>query len=387
MWGNRGYRGFSELSPGIVDPDGSRGRGSLVLCAAVEWADRALGGFPLEAAELRAVLGAEVPLLPLLHEAYRVRRHFFGKRVRVHILNNAQNARCPEDCGYCAQSAVTEAAVRPYPWKSKEELLKQAREAWAVGAFRYCIVASGRGPTERQVEALAEAVRAIKQEVPVQVCVSVGLLDESKARVLKAAGVDRLNHNLNTSEAHYPKICSTHTYADRVSTLQAAHAVGLLTCSGLIAGMGESDDDLVEVALELRRLEVPSIPVNFLIPIEGNPIQSDGSLTPERGLRILALFRLANPAAEIRAAGGREGHLGALEALALYPANSLFVEGYLTTRGRSAVDTYRMIRDAGFVIERADGRLASWAELGLDERFRVGAEEELLKADVRAQSP
>ena len=353
----------------------------------MDLATRTLEGPPLDVAELARLLGPEIPLLPLLHEAYLVRERFFGNRVQVHILNNARNARCPEDCGYCSQSAATRAPVRPYEWKSSEQLLAEARDAWAAGAFRYCIAASGRGPTERRVEALADDVRAIKREVPVRICVSVGLLDEAKARRLKEAGVDRLNHNLNTSERHYPRICSTHTYADRIATLTAAKAAGLEVCSGMIVGMGESDADIVEVALTLRALEVPSIPVNFLIPIEGNPLRSDGSLTPERCLRVLAMFRLANPTAEIRAAGGREGHLGALEPLALYPANSLFVEGYLTTHGRGAVETYRMIRDAGFVVERADGTPAPWAELGLDEGFRPGRAGPILKAEILAPTP
>src|SRR5206468_1589233 len=143
------------------------------------------------------------------------------------------------------------------------------------------------------------------------------------------------------------KICSTHTYADRVRTLAAAKKARIEPCSGLILGMGERSADVIEVSFRLRELEVPSIPVNFLIPIEGNPVQSDGSLTPERCLRALCLMRLVNPRAEIRAAGGREGHLRGMEALALWPANSLFVEGYLTTRGDSLADTYRLIRQAG----------------------------------------
>jgi biotin synthase len=351
----------------------------------MELARRSLDGPPLERAELLYVLGSEIPLLPLLHEARLARERGFGNRVRVHILNNAQNARCPEDCGYCAQSAVTNAPVRPYPWKPKEELVAEAKAAYAAGAYRYCMVASGRGPTDRQIDFLADAVRAIHAEVPVRICVSVGLLDEPKARRLKEAGVDRLNHNLNTSERHYPEICSTHTWADRVETLQAARAAGLQQCSGLIAGMGEQDEDLVEVALKLRELEVPSIPVNFLLPIEGNPIQSDGSITPERALRVLSMMRLANPRAEVRIAAGREGHLRSLEALALWPANSLFVEGYLTTKGKSAVDTYRMIRDAGFVVEGPEGELIPWSALGLDEVFRVEGDEKILKPAVLAQ--
>ena len=348
-------------------------------------ARRSLDGPALTRAELLQILGPEIPLLPLLHEARVVRERFFGNRVQVHVLNNAQNARCPEDCGYCSQSAVTNAPLRPYPWKPKAELVAEAKRAHACGAFRYCMVASGRGPTDRQIDFLVDVVETIKAEVPVNVCVSVGLLDEAKARRLKAAGVDRLNHNLNTSERHYPEICSTHTYADRMATLRAARAAGLEQCSGLIAGMGESDADLVEVAEELRGLEVPSIPVNFLIPIAGNPVQSDGSLTPERALRILAMMRLANPRAEVRVAGGREGHLRSLEALALWPANSLFVDGYLTTKGEAALATYRMIRDAGFVVERPDGSLVPWAELGLDETFRVEGSEEIMKPAVLGQ--
>jgi biotin synthase len=277
---------------------------------------------------------------------------------------------------------VSDAPLKPYPWKSREDLLAGAREAFAAGAYRYCIVASGRGPTQRRTDELADIVREIKREVPIEVCVSVGLLDEAKARRLRDAGVDRVNHNLNTSERHTPEIVSTHSYADRVATLRAAQSVGLQACSGLIIGMGETNRDIVDVALELRTLEVPSIPVNFLIPIDGNPIQSDGSITPERALRTLCLFRLANPSAEVRAAGGREGHLRSLEALALYPANSLFVEGYLTTRGHAARATYRMIRDAGFVVERSGGEVIPWRELGVDDAYRVDGSLEILKPSV-----
>jgi biotin synthase len=348
----------------------------------MDYAKRSLQGPALSSDELASVLSPDVPLLPLLHEAYTVRAETFGRGVQVHILNNTQNARCPEDCGYCSQSVVSEAPLRPYPWKQHDEILEDARAAHAAGAFRYCMVASGRGPTDRQIDEISETVRAIKAELPVEVCVSTGLLDVPKARALKAAGVDRLNHNLNTSESHYPNICSTHTYAERLATLEAARAVGLGSCSGMIIGMGESDADIVEVALELRELEVPSIPVNFLIPIEGNPVVSDGSLSPERCLRALCLFRLANPRSEVRAAGGREGHLGALGALALYPANSLFVQGYLTTRGSAARDTYRMIRDAGFHVVSAEGGEVEWDSLGLGDGFEVEGSERILKPDV-----
>jgi biotin synthase len=220
----------------------------------------------------------------------------------------------------------------------------------------------------------------VKDRYPIEVCLTAGLVDDEKAKILAAAGLDRLNHNLNTSEAHYDAICSTHSYADRIATLAAARRNGLGTCSGLIMGMGEQSHDLVDVAFRLRELEVPSIPVNFLIPIDGNPVQSDGSLTPERCLRALAMMRLANPRAEIRAAGGREGHLRGLGALALWPANSIFVDGYLTTRGDAVEDAYRLIRDAGFEVDGNDLYAAESA--GAADGFQLAGSASLLKPDV-----
>ena len=315
-------------------------------------AARALADEPPSRDEARWILdGADAALLPLLHAAFVPRERHFGRRVQVHILNNVQNGLCPEDCGYCSQSRDSAARIRKYPIKDEAEILAEAERAARAGATRYCMVLSGRGPTLERTRELAAIVRKVKQRFPIEVCLSCGLLEEEHARILAAAGLDRLNHNLNTSERHYPVICSTHDYADRVRTLAAAKKCGIEPCSGMILGMGEASDDVIEVAFALRELEVPSIPVNFLIPIDGNPLRSDGSLTPERCLRALALMRLVNPRAEVRAAGGREGHVRSLGALVLWPASSLFVEGYLTTRGDAVADTYRMIRDAGFEVE------------------------------------
>ncbi len=315
-------------------------------------AEQALRDEPPSREDARWVLdGSDVSLLPLLHAAFLPRERHFGRKVMVHILNNIQNGLCPEDCGYCSQSRDSDAAIRKYPIKSDAEILAGAERAAKSGASRYCMVLSGRGPTLERTRKLASLIRTVKDRYPIEVCLSSGLLEDAHAEILAEAGLDRLNHNLNTSESHYGKVCTTHTYADRVRTLQAARKFGIETCSGFILGMGEASDDVIELAFRLRDLEVPSIPVNFLIPIDGNPLTADGSLTPERCLRTLALVRFVNPRAEIRAAGGREGHLRSLEALALYPANSLFVEGYLTTRGDAVEDTYRMIRDAGFEVE------------------------------------
>ncbi len=343
-------------------------------------AERALRDEPPTRDEAAWILdGDDVELLPLLHAAFEPRRRHFGRVVQVHVLNNVQNGLCPENCGYCSQSRDSTAAIRKYPLKGRQDILAEAEQAARAGASRYCMVLSGREPTVERTRELAGLVREVKARFPIEVCVSCGLLDEERARILAEAGLDRLNHNLNTSERHYPEICDTHSYADRVRTLQAAKKNGIEPCSGLILGMGEGSEDVIEVGFTLRELEVPSIPVNFLIPIDGNPVVDDGSLTPERCLRALALMRLVNPRAEIRAAGGREGHLRALGPLLLWPASSLFVEGYLTTRGDAVRDTYAMIRDAGFEVE-GNPLYADEGAAGFD----LGDGDEILKPDIAA---
>ena len=338
------------------------------------------GAAPSPDQALEILDGGTSDLLPLLHAAYAPRHKHFGRKVMVHVLNNVQNGLCPEDCGYCSQNRDSKAAIRPYPMKSREEILGEAEQAANAGASRYCLVLSGRGPTLGYTRRLAEVIAEVKSRYPVEVCLSAGLVDDEKARILAEAGLDRLNHNLNTSEGHYARICSTHSYADRVATLEAARRNGIGTCSGLILGMGEQSRDLVEVAFTLRELEVPSIPVNFLIPIDGNQIRDDGSLTPERCLRCLCMMRFVNPSAEIRIAGGREGNLRSLQSLALYPANSLFVEGYLTTRGDAADETYRMIADAGF--EVAGNPLYAARNADARPSFQLPGRAPLLKPEI-----
>jgi biotin synthase len=351
-------------------------------------ASRALAGEAPSPEQARRILdGEETALLPLLHAAYQPREKHFGRKVMVHVLNNVQNGLCPEDCGYCSQSKDSTAEIRKYPMKSRAEIVAEAGRAARAGASRYCMVLSGRGPTLKRTQELADVIREVKATYPIEVCLSVGLLGTEHAEILGEAGLDRLNHNLNTSESHYAEICSTHSYADRIATLEAARASGIEPCSGLIVGMGETSHDVVEVAFRLRELKVPSIPVNFLIPIDGNPVQDDGSLTPERCLRALCVMRLVNPSAEIRVAAGREGHLRGLEALALWPANSLFVEGYLTTKGDAVNETYRMIRDAGFEVEgNALSAEQGFAEPGASEFRIAGSDGDILKPEIR-QAP
>jgi biotin synthase len=201
-----------------------------------------------------------------------------------------------------------------------------------------------------------DTVRQVKARYPMKLCACLGLLDEQQTQQLAEAGVDRVNHNLNTSEAHHGDICTTHTFQDRMDTLKAVQAAGLTTCSGGIFGMGESPDDIIDMALTLRQLNVTSVPLNFLIPIPGTPFQGRQELTPGQCLRILCLFRLLLPSQEIRIAGGREVQLRQLQPLGLYAANSIFIGDYLTTPGQATQADFEMIRDAGFVLEDPQGQ-------------------------------
>ena len=322
-------------------------------------ADRALHGQALTRTESLAVLQAsDEALLDQLAAAYRVRRHYWGNRVRLHFLLNAQSGLCPEDCHYCSQSKISDAEIEKYPLMATEKIMAAAERAYQLKAGTFCMAISGRTPSAKVLDGVLAAVRSVKAKYPMRVCTTLGLLDETQTRQLAAAGVDRINHNLNTAEAHHSEICTTHTFQDRCSTVQAVQAAGLTTCSGGIFGMGESDEDIVDLALSLRQLNVTSVPLNFLIPIAGTPFAERQELTPQRCLRILCLFRLLLPAQEIRIAGGREVHLRSLQPLGLYAANSIFVGDYLTTPGQSAQQDFEMIRDAGFVIEAAAETIA-----------------------------
>lgn len=316
------------------------------------FAQKALRDEPLTNAESLALLQApDHDLLPLLHAAFAVRSTYFGRTVRLQMLQNAKSGACQEDCHYCSQSAISTAPIDRYNLLPQQQMIEGARRAAASKAQRYCIVISGRSPLDREIDEIAGAVRAIKQEVPIQICCSLGLMDEPQAKRLKAAGVDRVNHNLNTSEAFHTSICTTHTFQDRLSTIKNARAAGLEICSGGIVGMGEHDEDLVDLAMALRDVKPDSIPLNMLNPVAGTPLEQADHLTPQRCLKVLCLFRFLHPRTELRIAGGREHNLRSLQPLALYPADSLFVNGYLTTPGAPAPEVWGMIQDLGFTIE------------------------------------
>ncbi|MFF0050397.1 biotin synthase BioB [Streptomyces sp. NPDC005498] len=309
---------------------------------------------PTREEALAVLASSDDDLLEVVAAAGKVRRHWFGRRVKLNYLVNLKSGLCPEDCSYCSQRLGSKADILKYTWLKPDEASQAAAAGVAGGAKRVCLVASGRGPTDRDIDRVSKTIEAIKgQNQDVEVCACLGLLSDGQAERLRAAGADAYNHNLNTSEATYGDITTTHTYADRVETLQQAQAAGLSACSGLIAGMGESDENLVDVALALRALDADSVPVNFLIPFEGTPLAKEWNLSPQRCLRILAMVRFVCPDVEVRIAGGREVHLRSMQPLALQLANSIFLGDYLTSEGQAGRADLDMIADAGFEVEGA----------------------------------
>lgn len=313
---------------------------------------RILEGNSLRAEDARELLRApDTEILEILAAAYRVRRFYHGTRMRLNLLINAKSGLCGEDCAYCSQSKVSTAEISQYPLVNEDVIVSGARVAMERKAATYCIAISGRSPNARELERLCEAISRIKQSFPLRVCLSPGLLTLEQAQALKRAGLDRVNHNLNTGPRYYRQICSTHSYDDRLATLRSARRAGLELCCGGIVGMGEGEEDLVDFALALAELQPESVPINFLIPINGTPLAGHATPSPLFCLKALALFRFATPKSDLRIAAGREVHLGPLQPLGLFVANSIFVGDYLTTKGQPPEEDYRMITALGFEIE------------------------------------
>jgi biotin synthase len=290
-------------------------------------------------------------LLPLLQGAFIIRKHYYGKKVKLNMIINAKSGYCPEDCGYCSQSSISNAPIEKYPFLSKEEILQGAKKAFDLKVGTYCIVASGRGPTNRDVNTVSEAVKEIKDQYGLKVCACLGLLKEQQAEELKAAGVDRYNHNVNTSEAHHDYITSSHSYQDRIETIEKVKAAGISPCSGAIIGMKETKEDVISIARAIKALDIDSIPVNFLNAIPGTKLEDANELNPRYCLKVLALLRFINPTKEIRIAGGREVNLRSLQPLGLFAANSIFLGDYLTTEGQETNADHLMLEDLGFEVE------------------------------------
>ena len=310
---------------------------------------RILDGHVITRDEALAVLHCpDDEILGLLDAAFAIRKRYHGRRVSVHVLENAKSGACPEDCSFCSQSSRYKAGTERYKTETVQELVGAARIAYNSGATTYCMVTATRGPSGADLDTICAAVKQIKAEMPLSLCTSLGRIDAQDAERLVDAGVDRYNHNLETSESFYPSVVSTHKWSDRVDTLRTAKAAGMSACAGGIVGMGEALEDRVVLAFALRSLDVDSVPVNLLNPRAGTPLGDSKKLTPNDALRTLCMFRFVHPDKDVRIAGGREVILGAMQPLALYAANSLFSNGYLTTGGQGESADIQMMAQAGF---------------------------------------
>lgn len=326
-------------------------------------ADRVLEGKQVTHDDAHQILQSDdLGIIGLIAAAFRIRRAFFGTKVKLNYLINARSGACPEDCAYCSQSSRHHTDIATYPMLSVDEIVRGSDRAVSSRASTYCIVTSGRGPRSRDIDHICNAVAQIKHRHPdLKICACLGIIDKTQAKRLRQAGIDRYNHNLNTSQDHYPSICTTHSYQDRTQTVKAVRFSGLSPCSGLIVGMGESVDDVINLAFALRDLDADSIPVNFLIPIPGTPLGHPlVELTPQWCLKVLCMMRFVCSSKEIRVSAGRERHLRTLQPLSLYPANAIFIADYLTTSGQPPSLDCQMIEDLGFEIE----------PLGLDQIAR-----------------
>lgn len=309
---------------------------------------KALNYEELTKEEALSILNSPIELLPyLVHLAQKVKLKFHkGGEYEFCSIINAKSGACSEDCGFCAQSKFYKTPINVYPLVPKEELIEGAERGVEFNANRYCMVLSGKAATYDEVLKLAEGVKEIKQKsIPIRVCVSAGTLDEEQLKILKEAGVERINHNLETSERFFPSVVSTHSWLSRLETIKRIKAIGLSTCCGGIFGMGESLEDRVSLAKTYRELEVDSIPLNFIMPIKGTRMENAPGISATDALKVIAMFRLTNPKAQLRLCGGRESTLGDFHGMAMFMVNAMMVGGYLTRAGRDFKKDIRLLNE------------------------------------------
>ena len=316
-------------------------------------ADKILGGGTVSKMEVFSLSDAEGPdIIDLAAVANRIRHEFEGDGIDLCSLLNTKSGKCSEDCAYCAQSGHYETGALVYPLMEPDRIVQEAREAQQKGTKRFCLITSGRKLNEKEFEIVLDALVRIRKETELDLDCSFGSLSEEKAEALRKAGVTRYNHNLETAESHFSKICTTHTYKDRVRTVEILKDQGFSICSGGIIGLGESMRQRLELAFSLKELGIDCIPINILNPRPGTPLEHSEPIPPLEIVKTIALFRFILPKGTIKVAGGREANLRDLQSVVfLSGANGLIVGNYLTTQGRSAEDDLRMIIDAGFQLK------------------------------------
>ncbi len=290
----------------------------------------------------------EEPLEELCQAADEIRRQFCRDGFDICAIINGKSGRCSENCKYCAQSAYYNTAAEEYPLLDTKEIVEQARYNADRGVLRYSIVTSGRALNDSEVEQMCEAIRAIKREVQIEVCVSFGLLSEEQFKKIRKAGASRVHNNLETSRKNFSNICTTHTFDDKAAAIKAAKAAGLSVCSGGIMGLGETKEDRIDLAFSLRELGVKSVPVNMLNPIPGTPYEKNKRLTSEDMRRIVAVYRFILPDASIRLAGGRGLMEDKGEGCFLSGANAVISGDMLTTSGYTIESDMDMLKRLGY---------------------------------------
>lgn len=293
----------------------------------------------------------EQPLSELCRNADEIRRHFCSNGFDICTIINGKSGHCSENCRFCAQSAHNHTDAAEYPLLSTEEIVEQAKINDKQGVLRYSIVTSGKRLPDAEVDKMCEAVREIKKQTGISVCISFGLLNEEQYRKLKDAGVSRVHNNLETSRRNFPNICTTHTFDDKLNAIRAAQAAGLSVCSGGIMGLGETPEDRIDMALTLRELGIKSVPVNMLNPIPGTPMGQNKKLTSDDMRRIVAVYRFILPDASIRLAGGR----GLLEdkgkGCFLSGANAAISGDMLTTAGITVKTDMELLTKLGYEVK------------------------------------
>ena len=314
-------------------------------------ADKVLNGGLLTNEEAFQVAGVQRKnLFNLFSFANKIREKFRTDSVDLCAIVNAKSGACPEDCSYCAQSSKSKAGIEVYPLIRKEVVLEKAKEAKEAGVKRFCIVTSGRRIGKAELFEIVTMVKKIRR-IGLLPCATLGLLSKGELLFLKESGLERYHHNLETSERFFPEICRTHTYNDKLKTIEAAKSAGLSVCSGGIFGLGETWEDRIDMAFALKELDVNSIPVNFLIPVKGTSLGDKDMLYPFEALKIISLYRFLLPGKEIRICGGRVQVLGEFNSMVFIAgADSLLTGNYLTTTGRTFKDDLKLIRDYGLKI-------------------------------------
>jgi len=316
--------------------------------------DKVLEGGSVRLKEILPLLEARGPdVMDLVAVANRVRVEFNGDEIDLCSLLNAKSGKCSEDCAFCAQSAHYQTDAPTYPLMNVDQMVKEAREAQKRRTGRFCLISSGRQLNDKEFEVILSGLDRIRKETTLDLDCSLGTLSEERAEALKRVGVTRYNHNLETAESHFSKICTTHSFQDRVQTIEVLKDQGFSICCGGIIGLGESPQQRLELAFSVRQLGIECIPFNILNPRPGTPLEHSEAIPPIEIIKTISLFRLVLPKGTIKIAGGREANLRDLQSLALLAgANGLIVGNYLTTPGRNAEDDFRMIEDIGFKLKK-----------------------------------